>query len=322
MPFKHNAARRHRIPKMKFKITNWSSYEAGLRRRGSLAFWVDEEAIAGWRAAPRTTPGGQARYSDLAIETALLVRLVFHQPLRQTEGLFRSLLGLLGLDLPVPDHTTLSRRSAKLTPILRAGLPDGPVHLVLDSTGLKIYGAGEWLADKHGARSPRSWRKLHLCVDATSSTIVGAVLTTTETGDASQVGRLLEQTSGPITTVLADGAYDGEPIYQTIAQRDPGAAVVIPPRTTAVPGATADTVPTQRDRHLLRIAETGRMGWQRETNYGRRSKGETAMARYRGILGDRLHARSLPAQQAEAIIGVMALNRMLDAGRPTSVRSA
>jgi hypothetical protein len=151
---------------MRFRVTNWSSYEAGLRRRGSLTFWVDEDAIAGWRAALRTTPGGQAHYSDLAIETALLVRLVFHQPLRQTEGLLGPLLQLLGFDLPVPDHTTLSRRSVKLTPILRATLPDRPVHLVLDSTGLKVYGAGEWLANKHGARGPRSWRKLHLCVDA------------------------------------------------------------------------------------------------------------------------------------------------------------
>ncbi len=322
MPFKHNAARRHRIPKMRFTVTNWSSYEAGLCRRGSLTFWVDEDAIAGWWAAPRTTPGGQARYSDLAIETALLVRVVFHQPLRQTEGLLGSLLELLELDLPVPDHTTLSRRSATLTPILRAALPDGPVHLVLDSTGLKVFGAGEWLADKHGARGPRSWRKLHLCVDATSSTIIGAVLTTTEAGDASQVGPLLEQTTGPITTVLADGAYDGEPIYQTIAQHDPGVVVIIPPRATAVPSNQTETALTQRDRHIQRSPETGRMGWQCETKYGRRSKGETAMARYKGILGGHLHARTLPAQQAEAMIGVSALNRMLDAGRPVPVRTA
>ena len=269
MPFKHNAARRHHIPKMTFRVTNWSSYEAGLRRRGSLTFWIDEAAIGGWRAVPRSTPGGQARYSDLAIETALMIRLVFHQPLRQTEGLLGSLLPLLGLDLPVPDHTTLSRRSATLTPVLRAALPDGPVHLVLDSTGLKVSGAGEWLADKRGARGPRSWRKLPLCVDATSSTIVGAVLTATEAGDASQVGPLLEQTSGPIATVLADGAYDGEPIDQTVAQHDPGAVGIIPPRATAVPSDTAATAPSQRDRHIQQIAERGRMAWQRES--GRRS---------------------------------------------------
>lgn len=159
-------------------------------------------------------------------------------------------------------------------------------------------------------------------MDAASSTIVGAVLTTTEAGDASQVGPLLAQTHGPITTVLADGAYDGEPIYQTIAQHDPGAVVIIPPRATAVPSNQAETAPTPRDRHLQRIAANGRMSWQRETGYGRRSKGETAMARYKGILGDRLHARTLPAQQAEAMIGVTALNRMLETGRPVSVRKA
>ncbi|MGR0188958.1 transposase [Azospirillum aestuarii] len=160
-------------------------------------------------------------------------------------GSLLELLGLelLGLDLPVPDHTTLSRRSATLTPILRAALPDGPVHLVLDSTGLKVFGAGEWLTDKHGARQPRRWRKLHLCVDAASSTIVGAVLTTTEAGDASQVGPALEQTTGPITTVLANGAYDGEPIYQTIAQHDPGAVVIIPPCATSVPSNQAEPPP-------------------------------------------------------------------------------
>jgi len=194
------------------------------------------------------------------------------------------------------------------------------VRLVLDSTGRKVYGAGAWLADKQGARGPRSWRKLHLCVDATSSTIIGAVLTTTEAGDASPVGPLLEQTHGPVTTVLADGADDGEPIYQTIAPRDPGVVVVIPPRAIAVPSDTAANSPTQRDRHIQRIAETGRMGWQRKVKCGRRSKGETAMARDKGILGDRLHARTLPAQQAEAMIGVAALNRLLEAGRPVSVR--
>ncbi|WP_454017914.1 IS5 family transposase [Azospirillum sp. Marseille-Q6669] len=290
MPFKHNAAHRHRIPEMTFRVTNWSSYEAGLRRRGSLTF-CDEAALAGWRAAPRTIPGGQARYAGLAIETALLVRVVFHQPLRRTEGLLRSLLDLLGLDLPVPDHTTVSRRSAILTPILRAALPDGLVHLVLDSTGLKVYGAGEWPTVKRGARQPRRWRKLHLYVDAAFLSIVGAVLTTTEAGDASQVGPLLEHT-------------------------------VIPPRATAVPSDTAANSPTQRDRHIQRIAETGRMGWQMKVKYGRRSSGETAMARDKGILGDRLHARTLPAQQAEAMIGVAALNRMLEAGRPVSVRKA
>jgi transposase len=286
MPNKHNDARRHHIPNMKFKVTNWSDYEAGLRRRGSLTLWVSDEAIAAWTAAPRTTPGGQARYSETAIETALMVRLVFHQPLRQTEGLLGSLLDLMGIDLPVPDHTTISRRAARLTPMLRTSLPDGPVTLVIDSTGLKVYGAGEWHCEKHGVRGRRSWRKLHLAVDAATNTIVAATLTTSE-GDAGQVGPLLDQTEGPIDTVMADGAYDGEPTYRTVAERDPAATVVIPPRSTAVPGSGTD--PTQRDGHMQSLADRGRLGWQRDTDYGRRSMAETAMSRYKRILGDHLH---------------------------------
>ncbi|MCW2239289.1 hypothetical protein M2351_003919 [Azospirillum canadense] len=171
-------------------------------------------------------------------------------------------------------------------------------------------------------RGPRTWRKLHLAVDAAANTIVAATLTTTSDGDASQVGPLLDQTSGPINTVMADGAYDGEPIYQTIAARDAGARVVIPPRATAVASDAAKTAPTQRDRHIQTIAERGRLGWQRETGYGKRSKAETAMARYKRILGGQLHARTLPGQQAEAAIGVTILNRMSDQARPNSVRIA
>lgn len=322
MPNKHNDARRHHIPKMRFKVTNWAAYEAGLRRRGSLTLWVSDAAIAAWRATPRTKPGGQARYSQTAIETALMVRLVFHQPLRQTEGLLSSLLELMGVDLPVPDHTKISRRAARRTPVLATALPTGPVTLVIDSTGLKVYGAGEWHRDKHGVRGCRTWRKLHLAVEPTTNTIVAATLTTTDDGDASQVGPLLDQTTGPIVTVMADGAYDGEPSYQTIAAWDAGATVVIPPRATAVPSGSAEMAPTQRDRHIQLIAESGRLGWQRRTDYGKRSKAETAMARYKRILGDHLHARTLPGQQAEAAIGVTVLNRMIDQACPNSVRAA
>jgi hypothetical protein len=143
-------------------------YEADLRRRGSLTLWVTPEALAGWHAPRRRIRGGQRRYSDLAIETTLTLACVFSLPLRQTEGFIRSILDLLGLQLPVPDHTTLSRRAQRWE--RRAGrlpsMPDGPIHVLIDSTGLKIYGAGQWLDDRHGTRSRRSWRKLHLAVNA------------------------------------------------------------------------------------------------------------------------------------------------------------
>src|SRR3954469_16736135 len=141
MLHKYNADRRHRIPTARYKVTNWQAYEAGLRRRGPLTIWFTEEAMAAWRAAPWTTPGGQACYSDLAIETTLILRTVFHQPLRQTEGLISSLLELMGLDLPVPDLSTLSRRSRTLAVAPQA--PSGPLNLLVDSTGVKLSRPGE-----------------------------------------------------------------------------------------------------------------------------------------------------------------------------------
>src|SRR3954465_12175460 len=175
LPFKLNQAGRHHIPRQKRKVTNWPAYDASLRQRGSLTVWVTDEAIRAWRAEPRTPRGGQPWYSELAILTALTLRAVFRLAYRQTEGLIGSLMRLLGLDLPVPDHTTLCRRAETLEvprPKPRgdgagggAGRDTGPMHLLVDSTGLKLYGAGEWLIEKHGTKRRRSWRNLHLGVD-------------------------------------------------------------------------------------------------------------------------------------------------------------
>jgi Transposase DDE domain len=173
LPFKLNQDRRHHIPKQKHKVANWAEYDAALRQRGSLTVWFTDEAIAAWHAEPRTTPGGQPHYSDLAITTALTLKAVFRLALRQTEGLIGSIIRLLGLDLSVPDHTTLSRRAETLeVPRPRsesrtdAGRDPEPLHLLVDSTGLKLCGPGEWLVEKHGTKARRSWRKLHLGRDA------------------------------------------------------------------------------------------------------------------------------------------------------------
>ena len=157
MPFKLNQDRRHHIPRQRHKVTNRSAYEAGLRARGSLTVWFTAEAIAAWRAEPRTTRGGQPRYSALAITTALTLRAVFRLALRQTEGLIASILRLLGLDLAVPDHSTLSRRAETLE-VARPRPGREPVHLLVDSTGLKLCGPGEWLVEKHGTKTRRGWR--------------------------------------------------------------------------------------------------------------------------------------------------------------------
>jgi hypothetical protein len=242
VPFKSNAARRHRIPKQRHKVTNWAEYDTALRQRGSLTVWFSEDAIAAWRAEPRTTRGGQPHYSALAIRTALTLRAVFRLALRQTEGLIGSILKLLSLDLAVPDHSTLSRRAETLEvprPISRTG----PVHLLVDSTGLRLCGAGEWLLEKHGTRRRRSWRKLPIGVDAKTRQILASELTTSDGEDGSQVEPLLDRITGPLASFIGDGAYDHAAIYSTVAKRDPDADVIIPPRSTAVPSDTAETAP-------------------------------------------------------------------------------
>src|ERR671916_297845 len=216
MPFEHNAARRHRIPQARYRVRNWREYEAGLQRRGDLTLWLDEDALTGWQAPRRTTPGGQARYSDAAIELVLMLRLVFHLALRQAEGLAASVLRLLGHELRVPDHTTLSRRSRGFAGRRPETVPHGPMHLVVDSTGLKLFGRGEWDEERHG-RARRSWRKLHIAVDAGTGEIVAGALTDNGADDAGQVPALLEQVEGEVASVTAGGAYDGEPVYRAIA---------------------------------------------------------------------------------------------------------
>jgi hypothetical protein len=274
VPFKTNAPRRHRIPKQRYRVTNWAEYDAALRQRGSLTVWFSEEAIVLWRAEPRTTRGGQPRYSALAIRTALTLRAVFRLALRQTEALISSILQLLGLDLAVPDHSTLSRRAETLEIPKSCPSSGGPVHLLVDSTGLRLCGPGAWLVEKHGTRRRRSWRKLHIGADADTGQILASELTCNDVDDGSQVEPLLDQITAPLASFTGDGAYDQEGIYGSVAQRHPDADVIVPPRSTAVPSDMAESTPTQRDRHLHSIAEHGHMGWQKRSGYTRRSGGD------------------------------------------------
>jgi hypothetical protein len=323
VPFKLNQDRRHHIAKQKRKVTNWREYDASLRQRGSLTVWFTDDAVQAWTAEPRTTRGGQPDYSPLAILTALTLKAVFRLPFRQTEGLIGSVIGLLGLDLAVPDHTTLCRRAETLeVPRPRSRNDGEPMHLLVDSTGLKLCGAGEWLIEKHGTRKRRSWRKLHLGMDANTGQIVAAVLTDKDADDGAQVGPLLDQVTAPVVSFTADGAYDQEGVAAAVAARHPKAAVIVPPRSTAVPSDTAETAPTQRDQHLQAIAEMGRMGWQKASGYNIRARVEATMGRFKQVIGDGLRSRTDQRRATEVDVAVHALNRMLELGRPESVRIA
>jgi Transposase DDE domain len=291
----------------------------GGRQRGSLTLSFTEAALAAWRAEPRTTRGGQPSYSALAITTALTLRTVFHLALRQTEGLIGSIVRLLGLDLAVPDHSTLSRRAETL-PVLRPRSSSEPVHLLVDSTGLRLCGPGEWLVENHGTRTRRSWRKLHVGTDADTGEIVAAMLTTSDVDDGSQVGPLLDQVMRPVASFTADGAFDRDDVYGQIAERHADAAVIVPPRSNATPSETAETTPMQRDRHLQVIADRGRTGWQKMSGYNWRALIEADISRYKRVIGNTLRSRTDRRRSTDVAIAVDVLNRMLAVGRPQSVR--
>jgi hypothetical protein len=321
VPFKHHAEHRHHIPKPRYRVTNWPEYDAALRRRGSLTVWITDEAIAAWRAEPRAMPGGQPYYSALAITMALTMRAVFSLAPRQTEGLIGSVIALPGLALTVPDHPTMSRRSGtpELPPLRGSGT--GPLHLLVDSTGLKPGGAGEWLVEKHGTSRRRSWRKLHIGIDAGSGEIVAIELTDKDVDDAARTGALLDQITDPITSFTADGAYDQDRVYQAVAERHPDAVVLVPPRSTAALSTSAETAPTRRDQHIQEIAEHGRMGWRKSSGYNARPKVEASTGRYKRVIGDALRSRSKETETTEVAIAARVLNQMPGFGRPNQVRT-
>ncbi len=323
MPYKHNHNRRHKFNKVRYKVRNWPEYDRALRNRGNLTVWFAEEAVAAWQADNIDKKrGGQPIYSDIAIETGLTLRSVYKLGLRQTEGFLEAIFDFMGLKLPIPDHTTLSRRSRKLKVVRFKRKPGDPLRLILDSTGLKICGSGEWQETKHGLRKRKNWRKLHLAINEKTGDILASELTTDKKDDPSQVPVMLDQIEEDIKSAAADGAYDRNEVYDALESRSSGpVAAIIPPRKDAALSENASDSPTPRDLHIMSIKENGRLKWQKETGYNRRSLVETAMFRYKTIVGACLKSRNFESQKTEAKIGVAVINKMTGLGMPVSVRA-
>jgi hypothetical protein len=300
--------------KRRYRIRNWRDYNAALVRRGSLTLWVEQRAVDKWRDTAAPARRGRRRfYSDLAITCALTLREVYHLPLRSTQGFVSSVLLLLGSDVPAPHYSTLSRRAATLD----VGLPrlsKGPLHLAVDSTGVKLYGEGEWKVRLHGADKRRTWRKLHLLLDHRTREAVACSMTEQYVLDRRELPGLLSEVEGEVAKVLGDGAYDVQDCYRAIHGR--GARAVIPPKKWArVRGG-----PEFRDRDaaVLRVREVGRDGWKREAGYHRRSLAETAMMRLKMTFSDGLKAREWRRQETELRVRCAAMNRMTSLGMPQS----
>ena len=295
MPHKFNAGRRHKFDKKRYRITNWSDYTESLRQRGDVTVWLSRGGgECAWRAERRKTQGGQPVYSDWAITVCLALGMVYKQPLRQTEGFVRSLVRLMEVDLRVPDYATLSRRGTGLTfPTRSCVEADGPIHLVVDSTGLKIFGEGEWLENKHRTRPKRkSWRKLHLGLDLVSGDIACSDLTKDDVGDPTALPDMLDQIDAGAARFIADGAYDGDPTCDLLTDRfGDDVEIIIPPPKNAVSSPDAAVHPTLRDTHIAAIATGGRMAWQVSSGYNQRSRGEAQMGRWKMVIGPHLKAR-------------------------------
>jgi hypothetical protein len=314
----HKRAQRHPTYKTAYRVRNWHAYDQSLRDRGDLTLWINQDAIDAWTPPQTGTRGAPPVYADLAIQSALTLRLLFHLPLRQTEGFLHALLTLMGVTLPCPDHTSLSRRNASVAirqQIDRA--PEGPLSLIVDSSGLKVCGQGEWQSQKHGEKQPKRWKKLHIGVDAQGQ-IVASKLTESSAQDPSQVPELLTHIEREIERFLGDGMDDKEPVSTAVEHHSPGARVIIPPRKDAVVSPTGSTSPTQRDQQLLAIESAGRCAWKRTSGSDAQSQAENAFARCKRTFGGVLRAKREASQEREAALACQLLNRMQALGRPQS----
>jgi len=305
----------------RYRIRNWHEYNRALINRGRLTVWFDERAITAWRyTEPATGPGAPRRYADLAIECALVFKSVYHLSLRAAQGFLSSVVELMQLTLPIPDYSTVSRRQGGLQVPVAALPQSGPRHVVIDATGLRVYGAGEWHVGKHRVCRRRTWRKLHLGIDERTKEIVAVELNGSRVHDSRQLPSLLEQIPDPIEQVSGDGAYDTRACYEAVLQR--GATPVFVPRHTARPCPTQDPTGWRAARNgiLQQIAVHGRSAWRALSGYTRQSIAENAMCRFKQLFGGRLWARGPATQHTEAVVKCAVLNRMTHLGMPETVR--
>ena len=308
------------LPKKLYRVRNWSAYDAALVKRGSLTVWISEDAIASWSAEKEPGKRGrQQEHSDFAIETTLTLKEVYHLTNRGAEGFLRSLFEIMKITLPVPDHTTLSVRGKNLDVHLPKKQTSS-LYIVVDSTGLKIYGEGEWKTRKHGISKRRTWRKLHLSVNTENGQIEAVALSEAGTADADAVEPMLAEIDQQVNDYGADGAYDKAKVYQKVRDHSPDADIHIPPRKDARiwQHGNCKAPPHPRDENLRYIRKHGRPAWKRDSTYHQRSLAETAIFRMKTIFGDKLSTRLLETQCTQARIRCRALNIMTLLGMPDS----
>ena len=296
-----------------YRTTNWSSYNQALIKRGNISIWFDPKTQ--WYAQPQGKQGRNQTYSDTAIQCCLMIKSLFRLSLRMVTGFVQSLIKLCGLNWTAPDYSTLCRRQKHIDIAISYQKSHDGLHLLVDSTGLKFLGEGEWKRKKHQPEYRRQWRKLHIGIDAETLQIRAVQLTTNNVSDSQELGDLLDQIppNERIDSVYTDGAYDTKCCRQVISDRQTHA--VIPPRKNAKPWKDSKISSIERNELLQTVKHLGRTLWKKWSGYHRRSLVETKMHCIK-LLGDKLTARHFQSQVNEVHARVAVLNRFTELGRP------
>jgi len=310
--------------KDKYRVTNWSDYNKSLVNRGSITLWISEEAISNWYYEGPDQRGAQFVYSDTCIESLLQLKVVFQLKYRQLEGFANSILELMRYEIEVPCYSQICRRAKEIEVDIEAPKAGGPIYIVVDSTGLKVYGEGEWKTRKHGISKRRTWRKLHLGVDEKTGIIHAQLLTKNGKGDgdAQQVNKLIKQVESPIDKFSGDGAYDTYEIWSLLKELE--IEGIIPPQENANYWVDEfnKLLDLDRNKILEQIDRIGRKKWKKASSYHRRSLSETAMMRFKVIFGPTLYSRVFEKQKIEVAIKIKCLNKMTALGMPISEKIA
>jgi hypothetical protein len=303
--------------KKKYKVKNWKNYTKSLINRGSINLWIDDNLENKWYSKKTNKPGRQEIYSDFAIETVLTLGKVFNQRLRQTTGLVKSLFKLMNINLPVPDYSTLSRRAGNIK-INIYTIPKNTVNFIVDSSGIKIYGEGEWKVRKHGYTKRRTWRKFHISIDLDGE-IRTAELTENSIADCHVVKDLMNQENDKIESIYADGAYDKENVYKVAKEKEIKNFMIPPQKNAKIKQhGNCKKEPHPRDENLRKIRKTTRKQWKVNSGYHKRSLSENTMFRFKTINGNKLFSRKFENQKTEFLIGISILNKMFRNGMPIS----
>ncbi len=312
---------------VKYRLRNWSFYNNALKNRGKIVFMITDDIKECWIEPKQTDvpPGAPPKFTPKSIEICLQIRELFHLPLRQTQGFIEGLFERTGVKLPVPDYTLLSKRAGKLNLKLKRYkrkesqyLPDEPIRVSMDSTGMKIYGEGEWLKEKHKTNSRKIWKRAHIAIDQYGN-IIAEKLTSTAVGDPTGGSILLTQMGRiNVTDFYGDGAYDAVLFHNELKLKYPGINIVTPPRKDAV--ISSRDRPTQRDKHIIMIEEKGRKAWQAISGYNKRNLVENTMFRVKTIFGGKLKSIDTGNQETEFTIKTSLLNKMSSIGMPDAYK--